>query len=369
MPDTLVTHLECSLCTRKFEAGKPRTRCPCGGLLLVRYDLERLRESWSLDSLEDARTSMWRYAPALPVQHEASIISLGEGMTPVVPARRTGKRIGAADLLVKDEGLNPTGSYKARGMSAALSMCVELGIRRVTIYSRGNAGSAVAAYAAAAGIEAHIFMPPDVPQANFLECGVFGARVSLTDSKPGEPRKQEGWFDLSTPHEPYRIEGKKTAGFEIAEQLGWELPDAILYPTGSGLGMIGMWKAFIELAALGWLGPKRPKMIGVQAEGRRPVELAPVRESGGTAIAVPRGELIDAGIRLAGDDGIFADPEGAACVAAAERLLREGFLNKGDRILIYNTGSGLKYSELYSTRFPRAASGETDKLGGLITPR
>jgi threonine synthase len=326
--------------------------------------MDRLRESWSLDSLLEGRSSMWRYAPALPVQHETSIISLGEGMTPILTARRTGKRIGAVDLLVKDDGLNPTGSYKARGLSCAISMCVELGIGKVTISSRGNAASALAAYAAAAGIEARIFLPSDVPQANFVECRAFGAQVIL-----GERKDEDGWFDLTTPSEPYRIEGKKTAGFEIAEQLGWELPDAILYPTGSGLGMTGMWKAFAELEALGWIGAKRPKMIGVQPEGRRSVDLQAVRESGGTLVPVPGEHLIDAGIRLASDDGIFVEPEGAACVVAAERLLREGLLKREDKIVIYNTGSGLKHWEAYSTRFPRAAAGETDKLGGLITPR
>lgn len=362
-----MTHLECSLCTRKFEAGRKWTLCECGGLLLVRYDLHRLRESWSVDSLVEAVTSMWRYAPALPVQHETCIISLGEGMTPLVPARRTGKRIGAADLLVKDEGLNPTGSYKARGMSCAVSMCVEQGAGKVAIASRGNAGSALAAYAAAAGIEARVYLHGDVPQANFVECSAFGAEVVL--SAGGAEKIAEGWFDLTAPNEPYRVEGKKTAGYEIAEQLGWEVPDAILYPTGSGLGMLGVWKAFDEMHALGWINGKRPKMIGVQPEGRRKVELSAVRDSGGTMVAVPEGQLIDAAIRLAGEDGIFAEPEGAACVAAAERLLREGFLKGEEKIVIYNTGSGLKFVERFATRFRRAAAGETEKLGGLITPR
>jgi threonine synthase len=410
MPDTLVTHLECSLCTRKFEAGKPWNLCPCGGPLLVRYDLERLRATWSLDSLSESRHSMWRYAPALPVQHATSIISLGEGMTPILPARRTGKRIGASDLLIKDEGLNPTGSFKARGLSCAVSMCVELGIDKVAIPSAGNAASALAAYAAAAGIEAHIFMPQDVPQANFIECKAYGAHVTLVDGLisdcgriVAERKDKEGWFDISTLKEPYRIEGKKTMGYEVAEQLGWELPDVIFYPTGGGVGMIGMWKAFDEMEALGWINSKRPKMIAVQAEGCAPVVRAfeqgaersqfwdgattvaaglrvpkplgdflvlnAVRESHGTAIAISDEDLIDAGIRLAGDDGIFAAPEGAACVCAAERLLKEGFLKSDEKIVIYNTGSGLKYLEAYSTRFPRSAAGETDKLGGLITPR
>ena len=405
-----MTHLECSLCTRKYQAGKPWSLCECGGPLLVRYDLPALRDTWSLDSFVSAPDSMWRYAPALPVEHESSIITLGEGMTPLLPARRTGTRIGASDLLIKDEGLNPTGSFKARGLSCAVSMCVELGIGKLAAPSAGNAASALAAYAAAAGIEAHIFMPQDVPQANFIECQAYGARVTLVNGLisdcariVAERAPREGWFDLSTLKEPYRIEGKKTMGYEVAEQLGWELPDAIFYPTGGGVGMIGMWKAFAEMEALGWISPKRPKMISVQAEGCQPVVrafnqgaerslfwegaatvasglrvpkplgdflvLKAVRESGGTAIAVPDSDLIDAGIRLAAEEGIFASPEGGACIAAAERLLRDGFLKRDDKIVIYNTGSGLKYLEAYSTRFPRMPAGETDKLGGLITPR
>ncbi len=373
----------------------------------MRYDLALLRESWSLDSFASAPDSMWRYAPALPVQLATSIISLGEGMTPLLPVPRTGERIGASDLLIKNEGLNPTGSFKARGLSCAVSMCVELGIRKLAIPSAGNAASALAAYAAAAQIEAHIFMPQDVPQSNFIECKAYGAHVTLVDGLisdcariVSERAPHEGWFDISTLKEPYRIEGKKTMGYELAEQLGWELPDAILYPTGGGVGMIGMWKAFDEMEALGWIESKRPKMIAVQAEGCQPVVrafnegaersrfwdgaatvasglrvpkplgdflvLRAVRESGGTAIAVADTELIDAGIQLATEEGIFISPEGAACIVGAQRLLRDGFLKRDDRIVIYNTGSGLKYLEAYSTRFPRTAAGETDKLGGLI---
>jgi threonine synthase len=411
MPNTFVTHLECSLCSRKFEAGEKWNLCECGGPLLVRYDLARLRESWSLDDLASAPQSMWRYAPVLPVQRETSIVSLGEGMTPLVSTTRTGARIGAADLLIKDEGLNPTGSFKARGLSCAVSMCVELGIGKLAIPSAGNAASALAAYAAAAGLEAYIFMPQDVPQSNFIECKAYGAQVTLVDGLisdcarlVAERGPGEGWFDISTLKEPYRIEGKKTMGYELAEQLGWELPDAIFYPTGGGVGMIGMWKAFDEMEALGWVEPgTRPKMIAVQAEGCQPVVrafeggeersrfwegastvasglrvpkplgdflvLRAIRESGGTAVAVSDADLIDAGIRLAAEEGLFISPEGAACVVAAQRLLREGFLKRDDKIVIYNTGSGLKYLEAYSTRFPRVPGGETDKLGGLIYPR
>jgi threonine synthase len=410
MPSYSVTHLECSVCSKTYEAGQAWNLCECGGPLLVRYDLDLVRSSWSRDSLPNAVNSMWRYAPVLPVKHQASIISLGEGMTPILPARRTGARIGAADLLIKDEGLNPTGSFKARGLSCAVSMCVELGLKRLAIPSAGNAASALAAYAAAAAIEANIFMPQDVPQSNFIECKSYGANVTLVNGLisdcgriVGERKQKEGWFEISTLKEPYRIEGKKTMGYEVAEQLGWELPDVIFYPTGGGVGMIGMWKAFGEMEALGWIGSKRPKMIAVQAEGCQPIvralnegeavsrfwdgastvasglrvpkplgdrlTLRAVRESGGTAIAISDEDLVDAGIKLAAEEGIFAAPEGAACVAAAERLIAEGFLKSSERMVIYNTGSGLKYLEAYSVRFPRVAAGETDKLGGLITPR
>jgi threonine synthase len=275
-------------------------------------------------------------------------------------------------------------------------MAAELGLRKLAIPSAGNAASALAAYAAAAGIEAHIFMPQDVPQSNYIECRAFGAHVTLVDGLisdcariVAERRAAEGWFDVSTLKEPYRIEGKKTMGYEVAEQMGWELPDAIFYPTGGGVGMIGMWKAFAEMEALGWIGNRRPKMIAVQAEGCQPVVRAweqgearskfwdhastvasglrvpkplgdflvldAVRASGGAAVAVTDAELIEAGVQLASEEGIFAAPEGAACIPALEKLLANGLLKRSDRIVIYNTGAGLKYLEAYSQRFPRPA--------------
>ncbi len=337
---------------------------------------------------------MWRYAPVLPVSKPSSIVSLGEGMTPLIHARRLGARLGARDLWIKDEGVNPTGSFKARGLSCAVSMCVELGITKVAIPSAGNAAGALSAYAAAAGIEAHIFMPRDVPQANFIECSATGAKVTLVNGLISDCGKMvaakkdaEGWFEISTLKEPYRIEGKKTMGYELAEQFRWELPDAIFYPAGGGVGMIGMWKAFAEMEELGWIGPKRPKMIAVQAEGCAPMVraweqgkersdffenaetvasglrvpkalgdflvLRAARESGGTAIAVSDPEMIEAGVQLASDEGIFAAPEGGACVAAARKLLANGFLKPEERIVLYNTGSGVKYLEAYSPAFPR----------------
>src|ERR1017187_8637530 len=403
------TYLECSLCATRRDAGQIANLCSCGGPLLVRYDLDAIRPRWKRREVSNGPSSMWRYSPVLPPA-DASIVTLGEGWTPLVRTARLGARIGAEALWVKDEGLNPTGSFKARGLACAVSMCVELGIKKVAIPSAGNAASAMAAYAAAAGIEAHIFMPRDVPQANYLECKAYGAHVTLVDGlisdcgrMVAEQGPKEGWFDVSTLKEPYRIEGKKTMGYEVAEQMGWELPDAIFYPTGGGVGMIGMWKAFEEMEKLGWIGSRRPKMIAVQADGCQPVVRAyleneprsrfwegahtlasglrvpkplgdflvlnAVRESGGTAIAVSDEDMLEAVRQMASDEGIFAAPEGAACVDAAARLLRSRFLKSTDRIVIYNTGSGLKYPEAYSTRFPRTASGEQDKLGGLITPR
>jgi len=388
------THLECSQCSRQYPAGTVQNLCECGAPLLVRYDLERLRKDWSKEDLRDGPSTMWRYAPALPVSNMDSIISLGEGFTPLFQTRHLGNRLGAKDLWLKDEGLNPTGSFKARGMSCAISMAVELGIRKIALPSAGNAASAAALYAARAGIEANIFMPRDVPQSNFLECKAAGANVTLVDGlindcgKIVASRKDaEGWFEVSTQKEPYRVEGKKTMGYELLEQMDWAVPDVILYPTGGGVGLIGMWKAFEELEALGWIGSKRPKMIAVQAEGCQPVVeayqngearaklyenastvasglrvpkplgdfliLNAVRASHGTAVAVSDDELLNAGVELASLEGVFVAPEGAACVAAVRKLLNNGFLRSDERIVIYNTGSGVKYLEAYSTIFPR----------------
>jgi threonine synthase len=405
-----VSHLQCSVCGHQREAGKIHNLCECGGPLLVRYDLEKARTTWNRASLANAPSSMWRYAPLLPVRDSKHIVSLGEGMTPMLKATRFGASLGANDLWVKDEGVNPTGSFKARGLSCAISMCVELGLSKVAIASAGNAGSALAAYAAAAGIEAYVFMPRDVPQSNYTECHAYGAHVTLIDGLISdcariiaERKDGEGWFDISTLKEPYRIEGKKTMGYEVAEQFGWTLPDAIFYPTGGGVGLIGMWKAFDELEVLGWISSHRPKMIAVQAAGCQPVvrafeqgevtstfwkqahtvaaglrvpkplgdalSLAAIRASGGTAIAVSDEELLDASIELAAGTGIFPAPEGGACVAALRKLLSNGFLKPDERIVLYNTGTGLKYLEAFSTRFPRTSRSEQDKLGGLITPR
>jgi threonine synthase len=407
---TTVSHLECSLCLKHFEAARVWNLCDCGGPLLVRYDLEKAKASWNRAWISNGPATMWRYQPVLPVRNSASIVSLGEGFTPLLRARRLQQRLGCKNLWFKDEGLNPTGSFKARGMSCAVSMAVDLGIKKLAAPSAGNAASAMAAYAAAAGLEAYIYMPRDVPQANYIECEAFGAKVTLVDGLisdcgriVAERQEAEGWFDVSTLKEPYRIEGKKTMGYEVAEQFHWTLPDAIFYPTGGGVGLIGMWKAFAEMEAMGWIGSKRPKMIAVQVTGCQPLVRAfeegerqsrfwedahtvasglrvpkplgdflvldAVRASGGCAIAVDDDELLTDGIHLAGDEGMFAAPEGAACVTALAKLLDQGFLQPEEKIVIYNTGSGLKYLEAYSTRFPRTGGGEQDKLGGLITPR
>jgi threonine synthase len=387
-----------------------QTLCECGGPLLVRYDLTKTKTTWNRESLAKAPPTMWRYAPLLPVQDPKHIVTLGEGLTPIMKVDRLAAQIGASDLWVKDEGLNPTGSFKARGMASTVSMCVELGLSKIAVASAGNAGSALAAYAAACGIEAHIFVPRDVPRSNYIECRAYGAHVNLIDGLISDcgriiaERKQaEGWFDISGLKEPYRIEGKKTMGFEIAEQFNWTLPGAILYPTGGGVGLIGMWKAFDELEALGWISSLRPKMIAVQTTGCQPVvrafergelktaywdnahtiasglrvpkplgdalTLAAIRASSGTAIAVSDEELLDASLELAGATGIFASPEGGACLAALKKLLADGFLKPDERIVLYNTATGLKYLEAFSTRFPASNYSEYDKLGGLITPR
>ena len=383
--------------------------CECGGPLLVRYDLSAVRAAWSKEQLAASVNSMWRYAPVLPAE-AADAVTLNEGWTPLIHTTSLGHDLGAQGLWIKDEGRNPTGSFKARGLSCAVTMAKKFGLRKLAIPSAGNAASALAAYAAAAGIESHIFMPRDVPQSNFIECKSFGAHVTLIDGlisdcgrMVAERKAAEGWFEVSTLKEPYRIEGKKTMGYEAAEQFRWELPDAILYPCGGGVGLIGMWKAFAELQELGWIGPKRPKMISVQAAGCDPITrafegnapasqffenshtvaaglrvpkalgdflvLQAVRESGGTALSISDEDMLDAAILLAQREGVFAAPEGGACVAAVRQLLRSGFLKSTERILIYNTGSGLKYLEAYATRFPRYTATQQDKLGGLITPR
>ncbi len=387
---TYISHLSCSKTGEILPAGEPHNLSSVGAPLLVHYDLEKARAELTQESIARGPRSMWRYAPLLPVRDPSNIVSLGEGWTPLLETPRIGERLGANRLWIKDESANPTGTFKARGMSAAVSMAKELGLDKLAAPSAGNAAGALAAYAARAGIESHLFMPQDVPLANRVECEMCGANVTLVDGLisdcgriVGERKQAEGWFEVSTLKEPYRIEGKKTMGLELAEQLGWRLPDAIFYPTGGGVGMIGMWKAFAELEALGWIGSKRPKMIAVQAAGCAPIVdafeagaaesefcqnaetiasglrvpkalgdflvLNACRESGGTAIAVSDDELLAAGRKLAESEGLFIAPEGAACVSGLEKLLANGFLNADDEIVIYNTGTGAKYLEAWSS--------------------
>jgi len=403
-----ITGFECSKCGQQLPPQAAPTICPKdGGPLYVRYDLAEIRRNVSRGSVSDGPKSMWRYAAALP---DAEPVTLGEGFTPLLPSRKY------PNLLIKDDGLNPTGSFKARGMSAAITMLRHYGAKKLAAPSAGNAGGALAAYAAAAGLEAYVFMPNDVPLANRLEVEASGARLTLVDGLisdcgrlVAERKDKEGWFDVSTLKEPFRVEGKKTMGYEVAEQMGWSLPDAIIYPTGGGVGLIGMWKAFGEMEELGWIDKgKRPKMICVQSDGCAPIPKALeegkaasepwpgahtlaaglrvpkaygdfiildiVRKSGGTAIAVSD-DLIMHGVKgLASDEGIFACPEGGAALAAYQQLLQSGFLKSSDRVVLFNTGSGYKYLDVFAKYWGvEASAGQlklpaTRSMGGIIAP-
>jgi threonine synthase len=384
-----VTHLYCSSCGKEHEARKLINLCDCGKPLMVAYDLERAARTLTRESLAGRIASLWRYREVLPLEDDRNLLSLGEGMTPLLKAQRLGEQLGMDNLFIKDEGVNPTGSFKARGMAVAISMAKELGAEKLAVPSAGNAAGALAAYAAKAGLPAFIFMPNDTPKANIVECRQTGAQVTLIDGlitdcgKIVADRKQaEGWFDVSTLKEPYRVEGKKTMGYELAEQFAWELPDVILYPTGGGTGLIGMWKAFDEMEQMGWIGSHRPRMITVQAEGCAPIVKAfaaganagadvpdahtvaaglrvpkavgdfimldILRKSGGTAVSVTDGELIAAVGEIGSAEGIFAAPEGAACLPALKQLLSRGEIGLSDRVVLFNTGCGLKYMEAFA---------------------
>jgi threonine synthase len=386
-----VNHLECAACGTRHEARRLHNLCAqCEKPLLVRYDLKRAAASLTKESLRDRGPDLWRYREILPVEHDENIVTLGEGFTPLVRASRLGVQLGLDALYIKDEGQNPTQSFKARGMAAAVSMAKELGAKKLAVPSAGNAAGALAAYAARAGMEAHIFMPRDTPRANVIECEQTGAQVTLMDglitdcgAEVGRRKEAEGWFDVSTLKEPYRIEGKKTMGYELAEQFDWELPDVIIYPTGGGTGLIGMWKAFDEMEQMGWIGAKRPRMVTVQAAGCAPIVRAfeegkrfadefpnahttasglrvpraigdfmiidALRASGGTAIAVTDEELIEATKEIGAAEGIFCAPEGAACLPALRKLLQDGSVKTDDRVVLFNTGSGVKYVESFSS--------------------
>jgi threonine synthase len=377
----------CPRCAKRFGLSLLLNLCPCGSPLLVRYDLEGAKTAFSKTSLRGRVASLWRYRELLPLQNDVNLISLGEGYTPLLDARKLGAELGLRQLWIKDEAQNPTGSFKDRGLSLALSRAKELGVKKAAIPSAGNAGGSFAAYAARAGIEAHVFMPRDTPIANRIEARQYGARLTLVDGLINdcgriiaEKKTVEGWFDVSTLKEPYRIEGKKTMGYEIAEQLNWRLPDVIIYPTGGGTGLIGMWKAFAELEELGWIGSARPRMVSVQASGCAPIVkafaenktaaepwpnaqtiasglrvpqavadflmLQAIRESRGTALSVTDSDMLAEIPRVGKAEGIFFCPEGAACVAALRRLVENGWIQPADEVLIFNTASGLKYLDV-----------------------
>lgn len=384
MPSTL-THLECPECGKHFDTQKLQTFCTdCNSPLLARYDLDKARRSLDPQAVAARPRGLWRWAEILPVRDEKNRVTLGEGDTPLIHASRLEEKIGFKNLFIKDESANPTASFKARGLAMAVSKAVELKVEGLVIPTAGNAGGALAAYAARANIEAHIFMPKDAPQANQLEVKAYGADLILVDgliSDAGKLAAQEAkkhkWFDVSTFKEPYRLEGKKTMGLEIAEQFNWNLPDVIFYPTGGGTGLVGMWKAFDEMEKLGWIGSKRPRMVSVQAAGCAPIIkafesnseraefwqnastvaaglrvpgpfadrliLRAIRESHGTAIAVSDEEILLAQKEVTSLEGIFAAPEGAATWAALKDLAAQGWIKAEESVVLFNTGSGLKY--------------------------
>jgi threonine synthase len=411
----MLTHLECTRCGEHYPADRPQSVCPQdAGVLYARYNLASIKRSFSAGRLAGRAPTMWRYDALLP---EADPVSLGEGFTPMLASREY------ANVFIKDEGLNPTGSFKARGLSAAVTMARHFGLKKLAIPSAGNAAGALAAYAAAAGLEAHIFMPKDVPAANRIECDYYGAHVTLVDGlisdcarKVAELKQEsfwekDGWLDVSTTKEPYRVEGKKTMGYEVAEQLGWKMPRGIIYPTGGGVGLLAMWKAFEEMEALGWIGSDRPKLVTVQSSGCAPIvkawdegksvaEVWPnartlasglrvpkpysdylildiLRRSQGIAIAATDEEILEATRHWAKMEGIFAAPEGAACLVAYRKLRASGFFKAEDTVVLFNTGSGLKYLEVLDRSVARAPSPAQSapsakpaarQIGGIIGP-
>src|ERR1700720_2221506 len=382
---TKVMELECSECNKKHNAGVEQHLCTCGKPLLVRYDLQRAAATLTLSNLSKRPRTLWRYREVLPPGER---VTLGEGVTPLIHAARLGASMGLRRLYVKDEGLNPTGSFKARGMTAAVTREKQLGAKALAAPTAGNAGGALAAYAAAAGIPAVIVMPADTPVANVMECQAFGAKgvklnglISDCGKYVAERKDREGWYDVSTLKEPYRIEGKKTMGYELWEQFGGKLPDVILYPSGGGVGLIGMCKAFDEMQEMGWIGTERPRMVAVQAEGCAPIVrawdahkssaeffpnaatiasglrvpgplgdlliLSMLRQTKGTALTVTDEEMLKAGRDLASLEGIFSAPEGAATVIATRKLAASGWIKPEETVVLFNTGTGYKYAEAW----------------------
>jgi len=382
----MLTHLDCTKCDKRYEPGRVYTVCSCGAPLYARYDLARAALEMRPGHLELREPTMWRYREVLPLADDAAKVSLGEGFTPLLEAPRLGAQLGLPRLLIKEEAGNPTGSFKARGLSMCVSMAKALGATDVCLPSAGNAGSALAAYAAAAGLKAHVFLPRDIARLFVMETEAYGAHVEMVDGLITDAgrvcaaqAKEHGWYECATLKEPYRVEGKKTMGYEIAEQLDWTLPDAILYPTGGGTGLVGMWKAFAEMEAMGFVGSKRPRMYAIQAEGCAPIVkafqegkddapmwegatthahglrvpkaladfiiLRDLRESHGAAIAVSEAEIVAGVKQAAATQGLFMAPEGGACVAAARKLKSSGHLSADDQVVIFDTGTGYKYVE------------------------
>jgi threonine synthase len=379
-----LSHLECPECGRTYPADELATICaPCGSPLLARYDLDRARAELDRDAFRSRPGDMWRWRELMPVRDPSHIITTGEGGTPTLAAPRLGSRLGARALFVKDEGRNPTGTFKARGLAAAVSRAVELGVKGFVIPTAGNAGGALAAYAARTGLPAHVFMPTDAPPANQLEVKAAGAHLHLVQGLISDAGREcakmaasSGLFDVSTLKEPYRLEGKKTMGYEIALDFGWTLPDVILYPTGGGTGLIGIWKAIDEMQRLGWIGPRRPRMVCVQAEGCAPMAkafqdgrercefftgaqtqaaglrvpkpladrliLRTLRESGGTAVVIPDEEMFEMRALAAATEGLQVCLEGSATLAALRRLILSGWIRPDERVLCLNTGTSLK---------------------------
>jgi threonine synthase len=388
---TVLTHLECALCGKTHPWQELQNVCKeCGRPLFARYRITPEQAASFKRSLPERSSTIWRYLEMLPVPADQEILTLGEGGTPLLPAPHLAAHRGSHRLWIKDESQNPTGSFKARGMAVAVAMAKYLGATKLAAPSAGNAASALAAYAARAGLPAYLFMPKDTPRANIIECEVMGAHVTLVDGLITDcgreialRKEKEGWFDLSTLKEPYRVEGKKTLGYEIAEQLGWKLPDVIIYPTGGGTGLIGMWKAFSEMADAGWISGGLPRMVAVQAAGCQPIVSAfrtnrrfaeehvnavtkaaglrvpkaigdflildAIRNSRGAAVAVSDGEMLEASREIGRLEGIFVAPEGGACYAALKNLRASGDIQPTESVILFNTGSGLKYLECFET--------------------
>ena len=381
-------HLECTYCSQTYSHTQVMRTClQCGKVLFARYDLPRLKREVDRGELQDRPPNMWRFSELLPVLNREHVISLGEGGTPLLDAPNLGKKLGLKSLYIKDEGLNPTGTFKARGISAAVSKARELGLSRFSMPSAGNAAGAMAAYAARGGLEAQVFMPKDAPEANKLESTAMGSHLTLVDGLiedagrlSNEAAQRNGLFDLSTLQEPYRAEGKKTMGLELAFQLGWRMPDAIVYPTGGGTGIVGMWKGFYELLELGWVEGRLPKFLAVQPEGCQPIVkavhegsdfaetwpdahtiagglrvphpfadyiiLRAIRDTGGNAVAVSDAEMLASIREMASLEGVFPCPEGAATLAGLKRLVQEEILGPDETIVLLNTGSGYKSLDL-----------------------